>query len=478
MRRPVALAILVALLGASRPAEAQRTDSLRARFVDAELRTVVQALGQYLDKPLIAAALPPDRVTIDYPGSIPRTGVAAIIRGLLSAHSLSLVEESEYFTIVADRGAAAPAAVITPGAVVQLFTVRLRHARAADVAATLNLLFEGGGPYVSDAGTLPGTLSESLRQNLAPLSIADTVRAPDSAAVAPRRLRGTLAGPATIVPDELTNTLLVRATEADFAVLTGAIDQLDVRPLQVLVEVLIVEARRDRSFDLGVALEVARERGSTTTGISLSGAGPGDLILSLMTLGRLQVDGLLAAASQRGDIDIVSRPALVVSNNTEGRLLVGSQRPFVQISRSLPTETAARDQVVQYKDVGTKLLIRPTINQDGYVSLLLQQEISAATTETQFGAPVISTREARTQVLVRDGQTLVVGGLADEQRERARSGVPILSALPLVGGLFGRSRRSTSSTELYLFLTPRILRNDQDADAVTAPHLPPGPARR
>jgi general secretion pathway protein D len=137
----------------------------------------------------------------------------------------------------------------------------------------------------------------------------------------------------------------------------------------------------------------------------------------------------------------------------------------------LPTDNPQRDQVIQYRDVGTKLTVRPTINQDGYVSLLIQQEINQATSEVQFDAPVISTREAVTQVLVRDGQTIVIGGLRDQQKDVSQGGVPILSGIPLLGGFFGRADRKNSQTELYLFLTPRILRTDADADSVTKPRL-------
>jgi general secretion pathway protein D len=121
--------------------------------------------------------------------------------------------------------------------------------------------------------------------------------------------------------------------------------------------------------------------------------------------------------------------------------------------------------------VGTKLTVRPTINQDGYVSLVIQQEINAATNETQFDAPVISTREASTQVLVRDGQTIVIGGLRDQQKDRVRSGVPVLSGIPLLGGIFGSTSSRKTETELYLFLTPRIIRTDTDVDSLTAPRL-------
>ena len=262
--------------------------------------------------------------------------------------------------------------------------------------------------------------------------------------------------------------------------LRQAVEQLDIRPLQVLIEVLIVEARRDRSFSLGTDLFVPPQpvdKGNGTADVTVTGGGLGDVVIHLMKLGHADIDATLRAAASRGDVKIVSRPVLLASNNTEARLLVGSQRPFIQVSRSLPTETPTRDQVVQYRDVGTRLTVRPTINQDGYVSLVVQQEVNAATSEVAFDAPVISTREAVTQLLVRDGQTIVLGGLKDQQREVNQSGIPILSHIPIIGGLFGSASRRRTETELYLFLTPRILKTDADADSVTAPRLPKGEGR-
>jgi general secretion pathway protein D len=293
--------------------------------------------------------------------------------------------------------------------------------------------------------------------------------------------QSSLSGNVTIVPDELTNSLLVRASALDFDVIKEAVDQLDIRPLQVLIEVLIVEARQDRSFSLGADWLVPPQAigGDVdgTVGGTVTGAGLGDLVIRLLKLGRRDIDLTIRAAASRGDVKIVSQPVLLASNNQEARFLVGSQRPFVQVSRSLPTDAPARDQVVQYRDVGTKLTVRPTINQDGYVSLLIQQEINQATSEIQFDAPVISTREAVTRVLVKDGQTIVLGGLRDEQKDVTRSGVPILSGIPIIGGLFGSAGRRSNSTELYLFLTPRILKDDADVDSVTAPRLPKGVGR-
>jgi general secretion pathway protein D len=122
--------------------------------------------------------------------------------------------------------------------------------------------------------------------------------------------------------------------------------------------------------------------------------------------------------------------------------------------------------VVQYRDVATSLTILPTINPDGYVNLQVLQEVSAATDVTQFGAPIISTREASTHLFVKDGQTAVLGGLVGRQTDKSRSGIPFLSRIPWLGALFGTVIEKTSTSELFLFLTPHVIASDDDLDAV------------
>jgi len=456
-------------------------DSISVRFVEADIRAVIQALGRYLAKPVLVGNLQATRVSLETPAPVPRTAVAQLLKGLVESQNLAFTEDSAFFRIAPpalDRPRP-PGGVGSGGrdtAAVQLFVIRLRHARAADVAATVNLLFGAGGEFSGRAGLATPTLSDELRRNVVPPAggAPPAAGAPASPAGAKA---ATLSGSVTIVPDQLTNSLLIRASQADFDVLRQAVEQLDIRPLQVLIEVLIVEARHDRSFSLGADFLVppqSADKGDGSVDATSTGGGLGDLVIHLMNLGHADINATLRAAASKGDVQIVSRPVLLASNNTEARLLVGSQRPFVQVSRSLPTDTPTRDQVVQYRDVGTRLTIRPTINQDGYVSLLVQQEVNQATSEVQFDAPVISTREAVTQVLVKDGQTIVLGGLRDRQRDVTQTGIPILSGIPIIGGLFGSADRRKTETELYLFLTPRIIKTDADADSVTAPRLPKG----
>lgn len=488
--RHLSVLTVLSVLSVSQPALAQQpstptTDSISVRFVDADLRAVIQGLAGYLSKPVLTTGIPAARVTLETPVPVPRSEILPLLQGLVEGQHLQLTEEPSFYSIgpapVAPPQPAASAGAPPGGSgssgPVQLNVIRLKHARAADVAATVNLLFGGSGAFAGAPGLGGGTLSQELQRNLVPPEVIGAKLAP--AAPTAGTPPSNFTGPVTIVPDELTNSLLVRAGPEDFAVLTQAVDQLDIRPLQVLIEVLIVEARHDNSFSFGTSLFLPPQdlkAGGTISGAT-QGASLGDMVIRLMSVGHAQIDAVLTASQAKGEISIVSRPVLLASNNTEARFLVGSQRPFVQVSRSLPTETPTRDQVIQYRDVGTKLTVRPTINQDGYVSLEIRQEINNATDEVQFDAPVIETREATTQVLVRDQQTIVIGGLNDEQRTRSRSGVPILSGLPLIGGLFGTVSTKKDQTELFIFLTPRILATDADIDSVTAPRLPEGGAR-
>ncbi|MCC7131639.1 MAG: hypothetical protein IT352_03290 [Gemmatimonadales bacterium] len=437
------------------------------RLADTELRVAIQLLSRYLPKPAIVASVPSARVSLETPGHLDARGIAALLKGLVEAHGLVFAEDSAFFRITPRANEPTQGTGDSGHGAIRLHVIRLRHARAADVAAVVTQLFGGSGSFSGRAGLSAGTLGDELRRPGA----APAGEPPTAPGATPPR-QSVLSGSVTVVPDDLTNSLLVRSSDEDHTVIAEAVAQLDVRPLQVLIEVLIVEAQSDKRFSLGADLFLPARGPDGSVEARVTGGGLGDLVVRLLNLGRADIDATIRAAQSRGHLEIVSRPVLVASNNTEARLLVGSQRPFVQVSRSLPTDAPTRDQVVQYRDVGTRLIVRPTINQDGYVSLLIQQEINAATAEVQFDAPVISTREAMTQLLVRDGQTIVIGGLKDQQRERSQSGVPVLSSIPIIGGLFGSASRRSSATELYLFLTPRILRNDDDTDRVTEQRLP------
>lgn len=453
-------------------------DSLVIHLVDVDLRAAVQVLGRYIDRPVVIGNIAGARVTFETPQPVPRSDVLRLLRGVLASQNIDLTADSTGIYRLTARETSRPpeqqAAEATKRSGsqqgVQLFVIHLKHARAADVAATINALY-GRASSLGELPNQPSTLARSLESQQVPPGLPATNAAQAVPGAAGRN--ATLGGDITIIPDPRANSLLIRASAADFDLIQAAVAEIDVRPLQVMIEVLIAEVRKDRSLTFGVGVDVpastVRGTQNVTVEGSTTGIGLGDFVLKVMGLGGMEATATLQAAASRGDVTIVSRPVLLTANNEDAEINVGSQRPFVQVARVLPTDNTARDQVVQYKDVGTKLHILPTISADGYVMLQVSQEINAATAEQAFDAPVISTRSVQTKLLIRDGQTIVLGGLTDNQHEVDTGGVPVLSSIPFLGGLFGHVSRTSNSTELLLFLTPRIIHDDQDVDDLTAP---------
>lgn len=438
-------------------------------FQDAELRLVIAALAEAGNINVIYGDLPARRVTLRMRQPVPTDGMLGLIKSLAQSNGITAVEEGQFLRL---EGGAAPTAASRDTAraaanEVRLFVHRLKHAKASELSGTIQSLF-GGRSGATPRGLRPVPLSETLRDQALPPSAGDSaapsVRVGVELGAQQVSLPGTLRGEVQIVAEDRTNALLVRAQPADWEILRQTIDALDVRPLQVMIEVVIAEVRKTKNTELSAAGTVG-DRGTKEVKGTLKGAANGDFVLELLKrTADLDLSYALGVLSTRGDVRIVSRPVILAQNNQEARILVGTERPFVQASRSLPTDAGVRDQIIQYRDVGTKLTIVPTINDDGYVNLQVLQEVSTATTEVQFGAPVISTREASTHLFVRDGQTAVIGGLIDRQLEKTRSGIPILMNVPVLGALFGSSKNNLINSELFLFLTPHIVGTDADLD--------------
>jgi general secretion pathway protein D len=402
---------------------------------------------------------------------VSRDGLVPLLKSLAQSNGLRVTETREFLRLDAITAAGAPLgdSAIAPSAEVRLVVYRLKHAKASQLANTLQSIF-GSGRGIAQSGLREAPLSQTLRDDYLPPAVLDPgepvnrepkvdVELGKQRALIPGELHGEI----QIVPDENTNALIVRAQPGDWDVLKQTIEQLDIRPLQVLIEVVIAEVRRSREWDLSVSGK-APDRVAPEVSGSLKGNTDGDFVFRLLRAGHLDVTAALSVLSSRGEVRILSRPVVFAQNNQEARILIGSERPFIQASRSLPTDAGVRDEVIQYRDVGTKLTLVPTINDDGYVNLQVLQEVSTATSEIQFGAPIISTREASTHLFVKDGQMAILGGLIDRQQEKTRSGIPLLMEIPLIGGLFGSTHSTTSNSELFLFLTPHIVATDEDLD--------------
>lgn len=284
-----------------------------------------------------------------------------------------------------------------------------------------------------------------------------------------RASSGALVGLTTVVPHAPSNSLLIRTAPPNYPLLLETIQALDTRPSQVLLEVTVAEVTLGSGDQFGVDW---RSVGGSTT---ISSGNPDiadsssirDFAVRLVTLRNANVRAILRALSSRSQVRVLSTPSILATNNQESHILVGSRVPFISSTR-LGNDVAI-DRQVQFEEVGTSLTIVPTINQDDYVSVQILQEVSSLTNQTiqaALNAPVISTREAVTRTVIRDGQTVVIAGLIGDTREKTESGVPLLKDIPLLGFLFRRNSETRSRTEVAIFVTPYIVRSDADADAI------------
>jgi type II secretory pathway component GspD/PulD (secretin) len=476
-----AMLAMLALLPAG--TRAQDTSAVRRTsqgilvdFQDTDLRAVITALAEAGGINVSYADFPARRFTLHIRQPVPREAVPALLKSIAQTNGLSYRDEGGLVQLAPLVGAQASvnagAQQDTTQRDFQIFIYHLKHARAAQMAATLQAIFglARGGPPTAQ-GIRGTSLSQQLRdQSITPTTLDSTRRVSTTTASDPTILRAQLRGDIQVVPDERTNALVVRAIPVDWETIRKAIEAIDLRPLQALIEVVIAEVRINTDLELGASGSVTATNGATppnTRGATATSTAPSDFLFQLTQNNpHFTANVALAALATRGSVRILSRPLIVAQNNEEAKILVGEQRPFVQVARSLPTDNAVVDQVIQYRDVATTLTILPTINPDGYVNLQILQEVSSATTEVQFGAPVISTREASTHLFVRDGQTAVFGGLVAKENDRTRSGLPLLSGIPFIGGLFGTQSTTTSANELYLFLTPHVIATDDDVDRI------------
>jgi type II secretory pathway component GspD/PulD (secretin) len=263
---------------------------MRLDFQDVDLRLVISALAEAGNLNVIYGELPQRSVTLRMSRPVAPDEVLGLLRSLAASNGLDVIEEGSLIRVVAD---AAPAEEAEPEEEMQeeeplrLYVHRLSHVRAPRLAATLQSIFGGGAPDVSARPRLQ-SLSERLREQQIPPADPDP-DAPDVQVDVTTRtpsLPGEVQGVVQIVPDETTNSLIVRATASDWEVIQQAIQALDLRPMQVLIEVVIAEVRRSADTQLGVsALAENANLEGVDTRLELAGNTAGNFILEVMRFG-------------------------------------------------------------------------------------------------------------------------------------------------------------------------------------------------
>ncbi len=274
------------------------------------------------------------------------------------------------------------------------------------------------------------------------------------------RAAGELAGQVTIIADPDTNSLLVRTAPKNLQRVRDLLNDLDRPVAQVLIKVLIAEVTHTRNFDLGVEFSALNLRAgglgqSAGTNFGLANA-TGGMVVSVL---EDNFSATIRALEQTGKLDVLSRPYILASDNQLASITVGQEIPFITNSRI--TDTGQTINTVEYGDIGILLDVIPHINPDGLVILDVAPEISTLTADRvpisdNVSAPVIAKRSAKSRVGIRNGQTVVIGGLMEDRTTETINKVPFLGDIPGLGLLFRRTEKSKSKTELLIFLTPHV----------------------
>ena len=380
-----------------------------------------------------------------------------------------------------------------------IHVIYLKNADANKLAATLRAVLSGEQRALSSATPLSGSSLSNAASNASSGGGAST-----SASVSVSgggASNATLSGPGQIQADAATNSLIVTASDPQFRQLSAVIEQLDARRAQVYIESLIAEVDATRAAQFGVQWQgPLGSTGAGTIGLLGTNFGSGGSNIIGLATGvasgtvstpsaglnvgaATQVNGTYTLSllanflEQNGDSNVLSTPNLLTLDNEEAKIVVGQNVPFVtgQYANTTTSNTVGTVnpfQTIERKDVGITLKVRPQISENGTVRLAIYQEVSSVdpTSVNSSTGLVTNKRSIESNVLVQDGQIVVLGGLLSDTFAANTSRVPGLADIPLLGYLFKSDSRSRQKTNLMVFLRPVVLRDGASIDTLAQPH--------
>ena len=399
-----------------------------------------------------------------------------------------------------------------------IHVVYLKNADATKLATTLRAAMaamgnnSAGGAAAGGGGTAPapsGGLSNAGTSSGSMLSTGSGFAGGNSgnAGLGAGSSLGTGSGnsnqPSTggqIQADPTTNSLIITAPEPLYRQLRTVIDQLDGRRAQVLVESLIVEVTASKLAEFGIQWQgILGKQGDGTVGVigTNSGQAGANILNITAALATRNVAGLTGTGGlgngmnvglapringqyylgalanflqNSGDANVLSTPNLMTLDNEEARIIIGDNVPFVTGSYANTGGNGSVNpfQTVERKDVGLMLKVRPQISENGTVKMSIYQEVSKIDRSTLGNAngPTTSKRSIESNVVVDDGNIIVIGGLLEDSYSQGQDKVPVMGDLPVVGGLFRSETRSRNKTNLMVFLRPVVVRDNAISDAL------------
>jgi type IV pilus assembly protein PilQ len=284
-------------------------------------------------------------------------------------------------------------------------------------------------------------------------------------------------GKVTVV--EKSNAFIISDLAPKLTEIKKAITILDVEIYQVHIQAQILEISTDAAQELGInwsagtggpsqidIQNAVNDVPSTVTADAVVGvSSPGRVAASTMSLGFRLLDGKLGVAIEHllteGKGEVVAKPQITTLDNTEARIFIGEKRPFLKLDKQLNATT-------EFVDAGVELIVTPHITNDNRVIIDLEPQRSSATTDPITRGPIVTTTEAKTTVVVNDGETVVIGGLTSKVENETEKGVPLLKDIPLLGLLFKHKSKRIEKKDLVIFITPYIVKKGMNvASAVS-----------
>jgi general secretion pathway protein D len=415
--------------------------SIALDFKDVDLPVLVKFFSELTRKNFVIDEKVKGKVTIFSPSKLSIDDAYRVFLSVLELKGFAAVPAGEVIQIL-------PVAEVPPDRAVEVYP--LANANAEELVKVLNVV--AARPAQAGPGR-PGT-----------------------------RPAGEFEGSVQILADKPTNTLVITATARDLALLKEVIQKLDTARRQVYVETVIMEVAVDRLRDIGG--DVSALFGAQTPARNLTVLGGvndtpptlGSLLTAATipdfdTISAVNVRAVLRALQSRNDVNILSTPQILTSDNQKAEIVVGENRPFP--TGQSQTSGGNTLTTIERRDVGITLRLTPQILESDVVKLDVFQEISTVSAESQsigtvVVGPTTNKRSATTSVLVRDGETSVIGGLIRDNVTIGERKIPLLGDIPVLGWLFKFRTKRIEKTNLLIFLTPTIVRSPRELEQLRA----------
>ena len=355
------------------------------------------------------------------------------------------------------------------GALVQalepsLHVYPVKNASATQLASLLSTIFGGGGGEGSPSrgGVAPGMTEKNASSS-------------SGASQPNERMQGTasfsLENDVRVVADSYNNSLLVYATPFEYEKIARTLKKLDVVSTQVLIEASIVEVSLGGDLQYGLEWAFDNDLGGGDTGSGLldlgAGLQPKSGFSYTFTNNASSFKAVINALAQKSLINVISTPSVLVLDNHTASIQVGDQQP-IQNSQVI-TDGGNISSSISYKDTGVQLTVTPSVNDGGLVTLEIEQSVTdVGQIDAATGQRTFLNRDVRSKVAVRDGESVVLGGLIRDNETSGKSGVQILMVIPVLGSLFSTTTEQNNRTELLVFITPRVMESDEDLRALNS----------